>query len=203
MKKTSILLKRIDKIDKLEGKIVISVIGTHKGVGVTHMAILLANYFNKWLNKQTAFIEYGARNEIIYLQEEYENNMDRQFKLDGVTYYKNVHEKDMGNIMCGNYQCIILDLGTDLNKGRNEFLRSDKKIIIGSKSQWKKYQLQKFLNEVSEEHKGAFTYILPFAKDKEIRNLIKEYDEIFYSFPFEPSPFAISAKTVEMLQKIF
>lgn len=202
MKRTSILLKRIDKIDKLEGKIVIGVIGTHKGVGVTHMAILLANYFNKWLGKQTAFIEYGARNEINYLQEEYENSMDRQFKLHGVTYYKNVHEKDMGNIMGGNYQCIILDLGTDLNKGRNEFLRSDKKIIIGSISPWKKYELEKFLNGVPEEHEGAFTYILPYAKDKEIKNLIKEYKEPFYSFPFEPDPFAISPKTLEILQKI-
>lgn len=44
MKRAGILLKRIDRIDKLEGKIVIGVIGTHKGVGVTHMAIILANY---------------------------------------------------------------------------------------------------------------------------------------------------------------
>jgi hypothetical protein len=203
MKRTSILLKRIDKTDKLEGKIVIGVIGTHKGAGVTHIAILLANYLNKWVGKQTAYIEYGVQNEIVYLQEEYENNMDRQFKLHGVTYYKNVHEKDMGTIMCGNYQCIILDLGTDLNKGRNEFLRSDKKIIIGSNSQWKKYELQKFLNGVHPDKEGAFTYILPFAKGKEISNLMKEYNETFYSFPFEPNPFVISAKTVETLQKIF
>lgn len=202
MKRTNILLKRLDKIDKLEGKIVIGVIGTHKGVGVTHISILLANYFNKWAGKQTAFVEYGAQNEIGYLEENYENGMDKQFKLHGVTYYKNVHDKDMGTIMGGNYQCIILDLGTDFNKGRNEFLRSDKKIIIGSSSQWKKGEMQKLFQGVHEIKEENWTYILPFAKENEIKVLMKEYDETFYSFPFEPSPFVISAKTVETLQKI-
>lgn len=202
MKRTNILLKRLDKFDKLEGKIVIGVIGTHKGVGVTHISILLANYFSKWMGKQTAYVEYGAQNEIVHLEEEYESNMDRHFKLHGVTYYKNVHDKDIGTIMGSNYQCIIVDLGTDFNKGKNEFLRSDKKVIVGSKSQWKKHEIVNFLNGVHEVKERNWTYILPFAKEKEISALRKEYDEPFYSFPFEPSPFVISAKTVEILQKI-
>lgn len=129
--------------------------------------------------------------------------MDRQFKLQGVTYYKNVHEKDIGTIMSGNYQCIILDLGMDFNKGRNEFLRSDKKIILSSKSQWKKYEFQKFLDGVRQVKEVNWTYILPFARGNELSAFKKEFYETFYSFPFEPTPFELSAKTVETLQKIF
>ena len=201
--KRNILLKRLDKTDKLEGKIVIGVIGTHKGVGVTHTSILLANYFSRWVGKHTAFVEYGAQNEIGYLEKRYENNMNRYFKMHGVTYYKNVHDKDIGSIMGGNYQCIILDLGTDFNKSRSEFLRSDKKIIIGSKSQWKRGKTGKFLNGIHEVNEGNWIYMIPFAKENEISALMKEYDETFYSFPYEPTPFVISAKTVEKLQKIF
>lgn len=200
--------KRFKYQRNIQGKLLIGIIGTHIGVGSTHFAILLSNYISECLGKKTAYIECYPQDELRYLEEAYSSKgkatpRDQEFSLYGVDYYKSMHERKIAEVIGYEYDSIILDLGTDLKKVENEFIRCDKKIVISSLTIWKVRKLENFLERTEElREKQELIYGIPFSTGKNARRISKKYKIPAFSIPYEPNPFVISADTIKMFQKI-
>ena len=208
MQKAPILRKRLSKIEAHQGKLVIGIFGTHKGVGATHLGISLANYLSEWLGRKTAFIECYPQKDIQFIQYyvngRIESKEDKEyFNVHRVTYYKNVKEQEIAEIVGNDYDCVVLDLGTDFNKGKNEFLRCDRRIVVSSLTIWKKQELEKFIvNTCHIKYSDQWTYVIPFVQSKDIKKAAKELHREIYEIPYEPDPFALSTDTIQLFQKL-
>jgi hypothetical protein len=206
MLREPILMKKLNK-EKAQGKLIIGLIGTHTGAGVTHLGILLAVYLSECLGYKTAFIECGRKNDMKFLQEHFYHPGEEQytqdfFALNRVTVYQNRSLAGLPEIIGDEYDCVILDLGTDLAKHKSEFLRCDKKIVIGSLAVWKTHELEKFINTTAHiKNCEQWIYAIPFTTKKAVREAEKKFKRIIYDIPYEPDPFLLSGSCIGLFQK--
>ncbi|WFR57745.1 hypothetical protein QA584_01295 [Anaerocolumna sp. AGMB13025] len=207
MLRKPILMNKLNK-EKSQGKLVIGLIGTHTGAGVTHLGILLAVYLSECLGHKTAFIECGGNNDLKHLQEHFFHPEEEQynqesFTLNRVTFHKNKRLQGLPEIIGDKYDCVILDLGTDLAKHKSEFLRCDKKIVIGSLAVWKTHELEKFINITAPiKNCEQWIYAIPFATKKTVREAEKKYKRIIQGVPYEPDPFLLTGNIIRLFQKL-
>jgi len=113
MFKKSILLGKLNETEQYFSKVVIGVVGIEHGVGTTHLAILLAHYYHKWLHRKTIFIEC-CQNEVGFLNKDLDDedfsdesfhNMNYHYpnkRVSIMNYHEmNVYEKDINkNFLC-------------------------------------------------------------------------------------------------------
>lgn len=207
MQREPIFIKKLYK-EKAGGKLVIGIIGTHSGAGVTHLGILLANYFSQYLGLKTAFVECGFRNGFQCLQqallgpEEDVGNQD-SFSLQRITFYGNRNLQSIPEIIGGRYDCVILDLGTDMAKNKSEFLRCDKKIVAGSLAMWKLHDLERFIvNSAHIKNSEQWVYAIPFTTEKVLKEAEKRLEKKMYGIPCEPDPFLLSGEIIRLFQRM-
>lgn len=198
MFKKSILLKKLNETEHKLGRVVIGVYGLERGVGTTHLSILLAHFNQKWLHRRTIYIEWG-QNEIRFLNQ---NCEDKQFHLKGIDWYTSVKQKEISSIIGRDYECAIIDFGDQFFKGKDELLRCNYKIVVGHHALWKQYRVHQSVEELHEFCNNSWLYIIPYMNEKEINALNTTYDFKFYSFPYEPNPFHLSQKSLHLLQEL-
>ncbi|WMJ85671.1 hypothetical protein [Anaerocolumna sp. MB42-C2] len=208
MKSEPILMKKIKK-EKVQGKFIIGLMGTHPGAGVTHFGIMLSNYFSEYLGLKTAFLECGLRDDFPYLHQHfYAPDGDLQnldfFTIHRVTFYKKRNLQGIPEIIGDQYDCIILDLGTDMVKNRSEFLRCDKKIVVSSLSVWKEHEMRQFIENAKHiKNNEQWVYVIPFTDNTTVNRVSKKLQRIVYAVPYEPDPFLLSVLTINYFQKLF
>ena len=117
---------RIKSIKAAKPRIIIGILGQEPGLGVTHLSISLANYAAKWLNARTALVEWEVRNSLAALSPK---EGEEAFDLKGVTYFPSIPAKELGLIYSMDFEYIILDLGSDSQKAREELMRCNGKLI--------------------------------------------------------------------------
>lgn len=208
MNKRPILHKRLAAIEAHQGKLVIGILGTHKGAGVTHLGILLANYLSEWLGRKTAFLECYPQKDLQYLQYYFYGETEGMeekdcFPIHRVTYHNNVKEQAIAEIIGDDYDCVILDLGTDFQKSKNEFLRCDKKIVVSSLTIWKRHELENFLQKTNHiKYNEQWTFVIPFGQSRVIKKAAKELHREIYGGSYEPDPFSLSTDTIQLFRKL-
>ncbi|MFU0825965.1 MAG: SAM-dependent methyltransferase [Lachnoclostridium sp.] len=207
MLRTPILMKKLDR-DKIRGKLVIGLLGTNCGAGVTHFGLMMAHYFSEYQGQKTAFIECGYHNELEYLQralfqtEENSYNGDF-FRLGRITFYKNLNLQKIPEVVGGSYDCVILDLGTDMAKHKGEFLRCDKKVVVCSLAIWKQHELENFINNSMHiQDSNQWIYVSPFTTTRIRKEAVKKLGRTIYGIPYEPDPFFLSEEMILFFQKI-
>jgi hypothetical protein len=209
MHKKISLLKRISKEIHPQSKIVIGVVGTHSGIGVTHLCLMLAWYYSQGIGFNTAYIECYPKNEIKNLKELYNGKSNERYEdepsfiLNGITFYEHAKGSVISDVYNDNFQCIILDMGTDILKRKSEFLRCNQKIVMSSLSPWKLEGLEKFIKH-TENMKSIhqWIYLVPYGQYKLKQTKLLKLPGKVYGVPYEPDPFKLQWETFEFFNHI-
>lgn len=199
------LLKKLRDKCSYEKKI-IGLVGVNRGAGVTYTGMLLAYFFGVEKGVRTAYLECNNHQDFNRLQEAYEWCVEdeRSFAMDRITYYKSVEASRIAGILNEDYDCYILDFGTDFISSKEEFMRCSKKIIIGNHGVWNMGKMISFLKSI-ENIKGSknWLYMIPCADRRAILRMVNKTDRYFCQVPFEPDPTILSKKTVGLFQSLF
>lgn len=207
MRRNPILLKDIYGKNTSKSKTIIGIIGTHQGVGVTHTSIMLANYFRGVLGYKTALLEMNMHHDMECIERMYEEDIEylteEPFQIRKVMYYKCVKERDLADIFNEDFDFYICDYGFDLKRGRNEFLRCDRKIVVGSLADWKREKLYNFADKWNGV-KGLKTwnYLAVFGEEKQaamVRKLLKIPLKIM---PYNPNPYILLDEVIQIFRGI-
>lgn len=140
------------------------------GVGSTFFSVLLANYQEGVRNKKTAVLEWNDSGdfeqiETVYCKKSVLNRHTKTFKLLEVSYVKKAGRKELLECVNLDFEIIVIDFGSNFEKFKEEFLRCDRKIVIGSFCGWKVGAFTKLIiNKKREEGKWEFL-ALPGNKD--------------------------------------
>lgn len=71
------------------------------------------------------------------------------FRLHGVDYYPNLAPDAVPRLLNMGYDYLILDLGSLNESAAAEFLRCDRKIVLGSLALWKAWSYEEFSNNLT------------------------------------------------------
>ncbi len=185
---------------RMKEKISIGIIGIGMGCGVTHLTIALANYLQSGTGKQTAVIELSGRHE---LKDMIQKEGNHKQELLGVHYFTDVSIGKIAEIINSRYEAFVLDLGGDYDAAREEFLRCDHKIVIGSVCPWKITAYEHFLKNIkaSENYeRWEFLVFIPNLMDK--KSIQKRLGMRMLSIPWIENPFYLKKEDMIFLQKI-
>lgn len=188
-------------------KRVIGVVGVAPGMGVTHFTITLANYIvGKW-NKKTAVILYDDKNtfEGLYSKLFLEGKSrfeDSSFCLMGVVYFLLQERSQLISILDRGYDYYLIDFGSNFEAVLQELLRCDKKIIIGSLSEWRKHEYEEFLEQVKEmEVAGNWDYLAKFGLKEDKKEFKRKEKVLIRTYPYIENPFQLKNEHFMFLEQ--
>jgi hypothetical protein len=206
MRRKPILLKKIAGKNLGKGREVIGLIGTHHGVGVTYTALMLAFYMCEGLGKKTAILECNEHHDMSLIQNAYEwgHEETNSFSFHQITCYPEVDPNRIVELFGEDYDCFILDFGTDIIANKDEFLRCGTKIIVGGRSEWDRLKLLQF-SKASETMSGSDTwlYFIPQANIKTLSKIRREVARKVLSVPGNQEPTIPSHITNRFFGELF
>lgn len=180
----------------------IGVWGTSPGCGVTHLSIAIAKYAMHIQGHKTAYIEFGAQNEICNLLD-VNDIILKDFTYQGIRFYCNVTREKLWNILSKGYETIILDLGLGRRCISKELQLCNYKFIVVDGAIWKR----KFRNVSSDgdwQGKiGTYQVLVPFANQQTIRRVKQDYGSDVYSIPYQPNAFCLNPPMIHLLNELF
>lgn len=192
--------------EKRKGKLVVGVCCTHSNVGATHFCMLLVTYFSEWLGLKTAYVNFKDSIEHYDLKDYFlkdQEVMDSHFTIGRVTFYSNDNLNRLAEVIGEKTDCLVLDIGAQLLKNQNEFLRCDIKIVVSSLSIWQQHKLELFLETVRDSFdKVDLRYVIPFIEEKDLKVAIRNYRIPLYKMPYQPDPFTINTTLVHFFERI-
>lgn len=206
MKRKPILLDKVWDGKCKHYREVIGLIGTHHGVGVTYTGLMLAFYMGEELGKKTAFLECNNHHDMSLIQSAYiwSEKEDFSFDFQQITCYKDVSTNFITEIFNDDYDCLILDFGTDFTENRDKFMRCDTKVVIGGRAEWDQQKLVHFVNAIHTTNGNkAWLHFIPCADSKTITKLKYELERNIYAIPFEADPTILSKNAIRLFDELF
>lgn len=175
--------------------------GCESGLGVTHLSIALANYTAGWLGANTALAELGERNGLAQLSE---TGVEESFYRSGVVYYPSVTSSGLGMISNMDYEYIILDLGPDSRMAREEIMRCNGKLIVGSLKPWRKAVYYDYIKRLQNNmgNLELYTFLALFEDKIEIKKCRRTFKAQVKSIPFLANPFCAQEKEIPFLHSL-
>lgn len=166
-------------------------------MGVTHLSIALCNYCVSKRKKTCAYLELHRRNEISQLITE-THLLDclrghSYFRLHGVDFYPAVDIEDIPALLNLDYDYLILDAGA-MNEGFfSEFLRCDRKLIVGSLAPWKSWKYEAFFqnNTNTLNLRKGFDYLVQTGVKTNVSSFARKHHINLQTVPFINNPFCL------------
>lgn len=189
----------------------VGILGCEPGAGVTHLCIALANYCASKLQKTTACLELCSPGELSALSPEHnpaavqKNGIcDTGFSIYGVDYYPAVQPDLIPTLFNTDYCYLILDMGYADRADWNEFLRCDRKLIVGSLAPWKTYCYESLFCNYSASLKNnrSFVYLVQTGDKWDIAEFAEKHRIAMKTVPFISNPFQIEKERFLFLQEL-
>ncbi|MFA9464838.1 MAG: hypothetical protein ACERKN_11170 [Velocimicrobium sp.] len=160
---------------------IIGIVGANRGVGVTHVCILLAEYLAIDRGAMVAILECNNHGDFNRMETAFFDKEETPFMLQQIAYYKEVRMDSMDKIVNKKYSYLILDFGDRLVGKRLLLALCQKKILLGVESAWKKDSM--------EEKMAYFT---------------SEGFQAYYNLSNQGIPFSpLNLRPAKMVQKLF
>ena len=205
MRKKPMLIDKVIDSKSSKAKLMIGLMGTHRGTGVTYTGLMMAFFMGEELRKKTAFLELNDHHDMSLLEKAYywDDEENSSFSFQNVTIYKDFNENRLAEIYNENYDCFIIDFGTNFIKYKSEFLRCDKKLVLGNRYEWSYYKFTQFIHSV-DNIRGSelWVHLIPYANQITVNKLRRDLYRNIYALPFEEDPMLISKATRSLFHQI-
>lgn len=201
--------------NETKAHITIGILGCHPGAGVTQLAISLGTYCASRRRLRTACLELHKRSELARLIPEsaLADSIHRHalqcskapdaadtskaeffhFRLHGVDYYPNLAPDAVPRLLNMGYDYLILDLGSLNESAAAEFLRCDRKIVLGSLALWKAWSYEEFFKQFdSFTNLGeGYHYLVQMGTFQNHSVFSRQHSISMQEVPFIKDPFRI------------
>ncbi|MDO5402654.1 MAG: hypothetical protein Q4F11_04370 [Eubacteriales bacterium] len=185
----------------------VNVMGLSRGVGATHLAIMLGTYLVHGRHCRVAMIEYGQHGCYENIRKEKKTKRVRlsvkaaqrhAFSYNGLDFYESIYNAGFIRAMAKNYNYIIIDMrAEDILSPASPlidiWLNGMISIGVMSMVPWKMHECMERLERINAlaEYKKVRLVSLTGKENKKI-NII----------PYEPNPFSIKAQNLPWLNEM-
>lgn len=162
-----------------------------------------ANYMTSVLGRKTAALEWNRHGDFVAMEE---LCMGRNcgtdcFKMMGVDYYPCVVLERLIACKDDGYQEVIVDFGTVQEISLKEFLRCDKRWILGALSEWQLSAFMEFVGTVGKTYKSC-DYLAAFGSEEARRELNKKFNFTVRRIPISVDAFTLDRQIISFLEML-
>ena len=178
----------------------IGIIGLGPRNGTTHIAVAVSNFLSETKHKRVCLVERNRHEDIIKLSKLLIPSCNGICSYHRVTYIPSSCTKDP--LYDLKYDCMIFDLGHELDRNLNTLQLCDIKIAVGTDAPWRKYEYD-VIKELFGKDRIPKSWKLFINLGNP--NYLKHMDNIPMikgCFPFEPDPVFPSKETIDFLEEI-
>lgn len=195
---------------------VVSIMGLARGVGATHLAIMLGMYLAHGRHCKVAMIEYGQHGCYEQIRREVRIKEVRlsvkapqrhAFSYRGIDFYEGVKIPGFTGMLAETYDYIIIDMcAVDLEQISwlfGEWLNSEISIAVSSFSPWKSRECRARLMRITGRAAGKTVSVVSLTN--RAKDSLKHRNDIYKDIkliPWEPDPFYIRAENLPWFQHI-
>ena len=184
--------------------VTIGLLGCCTGVGVTHLAVMLAGFLSSKEHRKTALIEFnhaGALKALRKLYSDEKTDFNNCFEINGVDYYTVSNDREFAAIFQMGYEYLVIDFGHEWTDNISRFMQCDIGCVVGSLNEWKISQFEECVTELEGLNiSGNFHYVSTFGVQRFGRDIEKNFRIKIRLVPFEPSPFLLHKETFTLLE---
>lgn len=178
--------------------------GSGRGVGVTHFSILLANYLTGVKNKKTAVLEWNQngdfeRIEKITFKKSATRRVSQTFKILEVSYIKQAGTKELLECINHGFDTVVIDFGSDFKNNREEFLRCDRKILMGSYSEWRVGAFTDLIAQKKSEE-GRWEFLAAFGSEEAAKEMRQCMHAFVGRVPESSDAFAVTGEIMAFFE---
>lgn len=196
-----------NEIRQSVNKALIGFIGTQNRIGVTHNAIVSANYL-KSKGYKVAIVENSLNPTKCFKSirtsfEDIENEKDEFFTINHVDYYPDYEIEEVYKILSKNYNFVILDFGKFDKSYLSEFSRCVVQVIVSGSKAWELDYINNIFEGTTQDVLKNYTYLFSFTdleNAKLLRENMGELENVYFS-SYTPDPF--NSDYYSDLDKIF
>ncbi len=175
---------------------IIGIAGSGPSVGVTHMAILTANYCAGVLNQRTAVLEWNESGDFgglerILSKKAVTDSRSGSFNIMGAFYYKKAGKDELLGCAASGFNAIVIDFGTFRSEIQDEFLRCDRRFLVGSVSEWKLDAFAGLASQTGTDRRG-WEFFSAFGSREALKMTEKLLGIRIRRIPIAGSAFAIT-----------
>lgn len=183
---------------------VFGVVGSSHGVGVTYVSILLANYMTGIKNRKTAILEWNSngdfdRIESICCKKTVLKAVSQTFKVLEVSYIKQAGKKELLECINQGFDTVIIDFGSDIEQIRDEFLRCDRKFLVGSFCEWK---IEAFIDLIikKKSEEGRWDFLTALGSEEAAAEMKQTMHIHVNQVPESTDAFTITGKIIAFFE---
>ncbi len=188
----------------------IGIIGAGRGTGVTHLAVWTANYLAGVHRKRVAVLEWNDHGDFAAIGKfcsmsgsggRHEGGTKGPFRILDVDYYAAADAAVMAVCLNGNYEYIIVDYGVMTGAAVCDCARCDKKIIVGSLSEWR---AEAFLEAagMDTERDKSWSCAAAFGSEETRKEWEKAFRRKCLRIPASEDAFAVTRADMEFFKKL-
>lgn len=187
------------EIKRIVNKRMIGICGVEKNIGVTHNAIVLANFFRKQ-GFMVALVEMNASKAFDNICEAYGESKFKEgyFTLNGIDFYANMTSDNVATILEHSYNVILFDMGVYEECDRVLFERCEDRIIIAGEKPWEMDSINHIFEIASKEALEKYTFCFNFTPQTDYTEIRRGMESLssnvhflkYTDQPFESSDFA-------------
>lgn len=189
---------------KPEGQEVIGIIGTGRGVGVTHFTVMAAGFISGVLRKHCAVLEWNSHGDFLNIRKvcAKDKYTDGYFRILETDYYERAGIDTLLLCKKSGYQKVIVDYGTVKEGNLEEFLRCDRQFVLGSLSEW---QMKAFLEFEGRGEKAEKSWetLMTFGSEEARKNMEKRLGFPVRRIPVSVDAFVVTGETLTFFQQFF
>ncbi len=183
---------------------IIGIIGTGRGVGVTHFTVMTAGYLGGVLRKRCAVLEWNSHGDFrkmrkLCAKEQFQAGGFRILEAD---YYERAGINTLLLCKKSGYQAVIVDYGTVREGNLKEFLRCDRQFVLGSLSEWQMETFLEFERKGKKAEKSWKT-LVSFGSEEARKNAEKRLNIPISRIPVSVDVFAVTGEIIGFYQKFF
>ena len=186
------------EIKRTVNKRMIGIAGSERHIGVTHHAVVLANFFRKQ-GFMVALAEMNPSGAFDRICDDYEEKKfrDGYFTLNGIDFYANFDADMLPGILEHSYNIVILDMGVYESCDRTLFERCEDRIVIAGAKPWELSAMDKVFGMASRDALMKYIFCFNFVQPSDFESICEGMGEIENVYflkqtidPFSSSEFA-------------
>ena len=183
---------------------IIGIIGTGRGVGVTHFAIMTAGYLTGVLRKRCAVLEWNSHGDFGNMRKicGKDGRPDEVSRILDTDYYERAGIDTLLLCKKAGYQAVIVDYGSVMEGNLEEFLRCDRQFVLGSFSEW---QMKAFLEFEGKGKRAERSWetLAAFGSEEARKNMEKRLGFPVRRVPVSVDAFIVTGEAISFYQTYF
>lgn len=182
----------------------IGLVGSDRGVGVTHTAIAMAVYCRHIMGARSALYEWNETNtfsdiEAICKTKKLDN---KSYRLHGIDIYKDGSLGDYLSVAQMDYEYIIIDFGELSEENRTHISRCQRCEYVLSLSEWKIDKSMELLLMPCERNKERRDYLTVFGSEENAEKIKRRFRRDIIRLPYSADAFTLSSDMYNVLRSI-